>query len=55
MGIDDGNEEAAKDFEVTRSSSEDRTNRVERSMEDRVGQLDRSNTQVEAKAQDGCF
>ena len=49
VGTEDRYEEVAEDFEVVGLSGEDRTNHMERSMEDRVGWLDRSNTRLKLK------
>ena len=42
MGPEDGYEEAAEDFEFSKSSGEARTNHTKRPMGNRVGQFSRS-------------
>ena len=42
MDTEDGYEEVAEDFEIVGSSGEDRTNHMERYVEDITGQWDRS-------------
>lgn len=49
MGIEDGYEESIEDFKIVGSSSEDRTDRIERHMEDRVGKLGRSGSYLKLK------
>ena len=49
VSIENGYEEDVEDFEVSRLSGEDRINYLERSMEDRVGQLDRFETRLKIK------
>lgn len=45
----DGYEEVVEDFEVVRSSGKDRTGQMERSVEDIIGRLDRSKSQLKLK------
>ena len=49
VGTDDGYEEVAKDFEVTRLSSEDRIDHVERPIRTRVGQFARLGSHLKLK------
>lgn len=49
MGIEDGHEEVAEDFEIAGSSCEDRTDQIERFVEDRTGQLDRYGARLKLK------